>query len=266
MTTRGSSIASLLGKIGLAILLATATFAPTSLALEVPPSPSQWMTDQAGLLSATDAAALNEKLRSFETRSGAQFLIYIFPSLENESLEDFTIRAATKWKAGQAKYDNGLILFVFVAEKKLRFEVGYGLEGTMTDAMSSRILREIITPAFRQGDYAGGLNSAATAVINLIEKNEQPVPVSGGGGTVSRQSFSASDLIPILFFILIFGFVIGPLLRRGGCGGCGGCILPMPTGGITFGGGSGGGWGGGGFGGFSGGGGGFGGGGASGGW
>lgn len=268
MTKRGSRIASRFGLLGFAVLLAAVTYAPTAPALEVPPSPAQWVTDQAGLLSASDAAALNEKLRSFEARSGAQFLIYIFPSLENEALEDFTIRAAEKWKAGQARYDNGLILFVFVAEKKLRFEVGYGLEGTMTDAMSSRILREVITPAFRQGDFAGGLDRAATAVINLIEKNEQPVPVAGGGGTASNTSFSAGDLIPILFFILIFGFVIGPMLRRGGCGGCSGCILPMPMGGITFGGGSGGGWsgGGGGFGGFSGGGGGFGGGGASGGW
>lgn len=269
MTKRGSSIASRLGfLLGLAILLASVTFARTTLALEVPSPPAQWVTDLAGILSASDAAALNEKLRSFEARSGAQFLIYIFPSLGNESLEDFTIRAAEKWKAGQAKYDNGLILFVFVAEKKLRFEVGYGLEGTMTDAISSRILRENITPAFQRGDYAGGLNTAVHAVINLIEKNEQPVPVSGGGGTASNRSFSGSDLIPLIFFILIFIFIIGPMLRRGGCGGCGGCILPMPMGGITFGGGRGGGWGGGGggFGGFSGGGGGFGGGGASGGW
>jgi len=270
MTMRGSSIASRPGWLWLAILLASLTFAGTIRALEVPPPPTQWMTDKAGILSGTDESALNEKLRSFETRSGAQFLIYIFPSLENESLEDFTIRAAEKWKAGQAKYDNGLILFVFVAEKKLRFEVGYGLEGTMTDAMSSRILREVITPAFQRGDYAGGLTAAADAVINLIEKNEQPVPVQGGGGTASNASFSGSDLIPIIFFILIFIFVIGPMLRRGGCGGCGGCMLPIPMGGITFGGGGGGGggWGGGGggFGGFSGGGGGFGGGGASGGW
>lgn len=267
MTKRGSSIASRLSLLGAAILLATVTFARTTLALEVPAPPAQWVTDRAGILNASDAAALNEKLRSFETRSGAQFLVYIFPTLENESLEDFTIRAAEKWKAGQAKYDNGLILFVFVAEKKLRFEVGYGLEGTMTDAMSSRILREVITPSFQRGDFAGGLTAAADTVINLIEKNEQPVPVPGGGGTGSNQSFSGSDLIPIIFFILIFIFVIGPLLRRGGCGGCGGCILPMPMGGITLGGGGrGGGWGGGGFGGFSGGGGGFGGGGASGGW
>jgi len=269
MTKRGSRMASRLphwwGQIGLAALLAALTLAAPALALEVPSPPRQWVTDRAGILSEPDRAALNEKLRSFETRSGAQFLIYIFPALENESLEDFTIRAAEKWKVGQAKYDNGLILFVFVAEKKLRFEVGYGLEGTMTDAMSSRILRQIITPAFQRGDYAGGLNAAADAVINLIEKNESPVPVAERAGTGSNAAFSMSDLIPIFFFILIFVFIIGPMLRRGGFGGCGGCflpIIPFGGGGITFGGGGGGG----GFGGFSGGGGSFGGGGASGGW
>ena len=241
-------------------------------ALEVPPSPTQWVTDAAGILQPQELQALNSKLREFETRSGAQFIIYIFPSLEDESLEDFSIRAAEAWKAGQAKYDNGLILLVFMAEQRVRIEVGYGLEGTMTDAFSSRVIRNYLAPHFQSGQYAAGLNAAADAIIAEIEGNEAPVPVDqrapqGSGGIAS--------LLPLIFIILIFIFVIGPLFRSGGCGGCGGCVplplfFPMGGGGSTFGGrgGFGGGFsgGGGGFGGFSGGGGGFGGGGASGGW
>ena len=241
-------------------------------ALEVPPSPTQWVTDAAGVLQPQELQALNSKLREFETRSGAQFIIYIFPSLEDESLEDFSIRAAEAWKAGQEKYDNGLILLVFMAEQRIRIEVGYGLEGTMTDAFSSRVIRNYLAPHFQNGQYAAGLNAAADAIIAEIEGNEAPVPVEGRR---PQGSGGIASLLPLLFIILIFIFVIGPLFRSGGCGGCGGCVplplfFPMGGGGSTFGGrgGFGGGFsgGGGGFGGFSGGGGGFGGGGASGGW
>ena len=239
--------------------------APVVYALEVPEPPNQWYTDRAGLLNATDAEALNQKLASFEQQSGAQFIIYVFPSLQGESMEDFTIRCVERWKVGQKKYDNGLVLFVFVEEKKIRIEVGYGLEGTMTDAFSSRVIRDFITPHFQQQNYAAGLNAAADAIITKIRTGEEPVPPQqrGSGGSGS------SDLNPfvVLFILFIVFFVILPMLSRRR--GCGGCVFPvfLPGGGsgITFGGGGGGGWSGGG-GGFSGGGGGFGGGGASGGW
>ncbi|HEX3582261.1 MAG TPA: TPM domain-containing protein, partial [Thermoanaerobaculia bacterium] len=113
----------------------------SAFAKEPPPTPTQWFTDEAGLVSSSDAAALNEKLRAFEQSSGAQFIIYVFKSLDGDPLEDFTVRCAEKWKVGNKKYDNGLILFVFVQERKFRIEVGYGLEGAVTDAFSSDVLR-----------------------------------------------------------------------------------------------------------------------------
>jgi uncharacterized protein len=262
-----------------AIVVASA-WASAALALDVPPAPREWVTDSAGLLSSADAAALNEKLRAFESRSGAQFIIYTFPALDGDSMEKFTIRCAEQWKAGSKKYENGLILFVFAKERKLRFEVGYGLEPTITDAFSSDVLRNEITPHFKSGDYAGGLNAAVDAVTARIEKTETPhEPISpgaqsGASSSSSRRARSSINPGTILFFLFIFFFFILPLLSRGrrGRSGCGGCFWPMfflPGGGsgITYGGGGfgggGGGWGGGGF---SGGGGGFGGGGASGGW
>ncbi|HSP34688.1 MAG TPA: TPM domain-containing protein, partial [Thermoanaerobaculia bacterium] len=239
----------------LALLCATVAFA-----LDVPPPPSQWVTDTAGVLQPDQLSALNRKLSDFEQSSGSQFIIYIFPSLEGQPVEDFTIRCVQKWKVGQKKYDNGLVLFVFVKDRKVRIEVGYGLEGSVTDAYSSRVIRDYIAPHFQQSDYYGGLNAASDALIAKIRGGEAPVPPANprpspqqgrGGGNPGFGS-----VIPILILIVFLVFIL-PMLRRRG-GGCGGCLWPMlfmggGRGGMTFGGGGGGGWGGGGgFGGFSG--------------
>lgn len=253
------------------LLLLLALLAPFPLAaLEVPPPPSRWVTDRAGLLGGTEADLLNRKLQDFEQSSGAQFIIYTFPSLEGESVEDFTIRCVERWKVGQKKYDNGLVLFVFAQEKIVRVEVGYGLEGAVTDAISSRAIREYLAPHFQKGDYAGGLNAAADYLIATIRKGEAPVPPLQPRGSGAGQQ-PAADISPftIVIILVVVFFIVVPMLSRRRAG-CGGCIFPFffPGGGITFGGGRGG-FGGGGFGGgggFSGGGGSFGGGGATGGW
>lgn len=245
------------------LLLVTLLCVPAQ-ALDVPPAPTQWLTDRAGLLGGTEADLLNKKLSTFEQQTGAQFIIYIFKSLENESLEDFTIRSVERWKVGQKKYDNGLVLFVFVDERKTRVEVGYGLEGTITDAVSSRVLREFLAPKFQAGDYSGGLNAAADELMRRIRTNEKPVePLQPRGGSAESEDIG---IVPLIILLFVIFFVIAPMMRRGA--GCNGCLLPFlfsgGGSGITFGGG--GFSSGGGFGGFSGGGGGFGGGGASGDW
>ena len=255
-------------------ILAVALFllAARAFALDVPPPPDHWFTDRAGVVNAATAQALDQKLQAFEQRSGAQFIIYIFPSLEGEALEDFTIRCVEKWKVGQKKYDNGVELFVFMKEHRNRFEVGYGLEPTLTDAFTSDVQRNIIAPAFQKGDYAGGLNAATDAITQRVEAKEKPVAPNQPSGRQARGGGVGIDPIFILIIAVIFFIFILPMLRRGG-GGCGGCwplFFLGGGGGTTFGGGGfgGGGFGGGGFGGggFSGGGGGFGGGGSSGSW
>jgi uncharacterized protein len=246
--------------------------ASSAFALDVPPAPDHWFTDRANIVTPDQAAQLDQKLQAFEQKSGAQFIIYIFPSLEGEPLEEFTIHCAEKWKVGQKKYDNGLILFVFAQDHKLRIEVGYGLEGSVTDAFSSVVINDVIKPRFQSNDYYGGLNAAIDAVDAKITKGEEPVPaMQRSGARAGRRS----DINPIFVLLILFFvfFIVVPMLtrRRGGCGGCWPLFFfPGGGSGITFGGGGGGfsgggGWGGGG-GGFSGGGGSFGGGGASGGW
>lgn len=196
-------------------------------------------------------------------------VIAIFPSLEGESLEDYSIRLAQQWRIGQKGLDNGLILLVFLQERKVRVEVGYGLEPTLTDVVASQIIRERIAPRFREGKYGAGLEAAVAAVFERIETGGSPARAKSKGPRI--------PLVGLVGFLGILGVIVVILLqeafssrrylqRNGYTGGRGGWVPPVimtpPWGGGW--GGRGGGAGGGFFGG--GGGGGFGGGGASGDW
>ena len=244
-------------------------------ALDVPPQPTNWFTDAAGVVNGSDVAALNAKLESFEKQSGVRLMVYVFPTLGDEEASAYTIRCAEQWKIWRSKEDKGLILAVFVKEHKIRVEVSYALEPTITDAYSSDVIRNTIAPHFRQDDYAGGLNAGIDALgsklgikgIAVEQPRPEPVRPRADRTGANSDSFGCFIAIAIIFFV----FILPILTRRRG----GGCLWPLmflggggP--GITFGGGRGGGWGGGGGGGLGGGGfgggGSFGGGGATGGW
>lgn len=256
---------------------AIALLASAALALDVPPKPTQWVNDyNANLLNASQIQQLNEKLEAFYKQSGVQFLILIFPSLEGEDDLSYTNKVANIWKV---KDDKGLMLFVFVKEHKTRIQIGYGLEGVITDAFSSDVINNTLRPAFRADDYVGGLNAAIDQVAKKIDPNfvsTTTMPAPAPRPARSSKGGEADLFFPSIFFLFVI-LVLIPLLmrgrRRGGCGGCSGCIWPMflggggwGGGGTTFGGGGGGGggwstggsWGGGGSS--------FGGGGAGGGW
>ena len=225
------------------------------------------------MLSAADRARLEDKLATDERASGAQMVIAVFPSLEGESLEDVSIRLAEQWKVGHKGVDNGVILLVFLKERKLRIEVGYGLEPVITDAVAAGIIRDRIAPRFREQRYAAGLEAGVDDIFARI----------GGGAAPARARGRAAAPLAIgtaalLFMVLMFGvFAVAILsavrssLRRGYTVDRGGWRSHGPIywgGGPWIGGGgsSGGGGGGDSGGGFSGGGGSFGGGGASGDW
>ena len=250
--------------------VAIALLASAALALDIPPKPTQWVNDYGtNTLSASQVQQLNEKLEGFYKKTGVQFLIMIFPSLEGEDDLGYTNKVANVWKV---KDDKALMFFVFIKEHKTRIQTGYSKEPVITDAFSSDVLHETVPPYFRAGDYAGGLNAAIDQIVGKIDPTavgatsapRQPV-------TRSRRSGGVDRIFSLLFFLFIF-FVLVPLLSRGRRrGGCGGCFWPMfflggGGGGTTFGGGgsSGGGWGTGGS--WGGGGSSFGGGGAGGGW
>ena len=234
---------------------------PAGAATPLPPAPARWVTDAAGVLSPDAAAAIDRQLEAFEKEQGTQLLVVIETRLPaDEVLEDWTQRVAESWGVGRAKEDDGAVLFVFVEERALRLEVGYGLEGTLTDLESKAILDEVLVPHLRRGDWDGGIAAAADAIVAAVRGEFEP----GGGarrGKTSVRSLGCSFFVFLLVLMIVLLWLSSRAMRRGGVrtGGWGG--RSWRGGGF-----GGGGFGGGGFGGFSGGGGSFGGGGASGRW
>jgi len=158
------------------------------------------VVDQTGTLSSSDIAALSQKLRDFETRKGSQIAVLIVPTTQPETIEQFSIRVAEAWKVGRKKIDDGAILVVAKNDRHLRIEVGYGLEGALTDVTSRRIIDEIITPKFRSGDFGGGIADGVERMMRVIDGEALPVP----SPTVNFGSLD--DLAP-LFIITLFASV-----------------------------------------------------------
>jgi uncharacterized protein len=249
-------------------------------ALVAVPALAGHVNDHAGMLSETERANLERALTDYETRTGSQIVILTLDSTAPEAIEQYGIRVADAWKIGRAKVDDGVILLVAKnnpkALRRLRIEAGRGVQGSLTDAQSKRVLEDVIAPYFRQNDYYGGLNAGVAALSTLLDKENlpaapQPQPLSSASNDQGGGFWGSLPIL--LFFVLVVlsrirsrgtgnnlnhnnwgtaaGVVLGSVLSQSGRGG-------------GFGGG-GGGFGGSG-GGFSGGGGGFDGGGASGDW
>jgi uncharacterized protein len=249
--------------VAFATLLVTLLFGANAAALDVPPLAGR-VVDRAAILSADEAARLDARLAAYEKETGQQFALLTEPSLEGDSLEGFSIRVVDAWKLGKKGKDDGLLLLVVPKDRKVRVEVGRGLEGDVTDAVSSRIIRNVIGPAFRGGKYAAGIDAAFSALMRAASGKDPGVPEEPAEGAPAPQKFPVGLLVVValLFFLPL---VLGG--RRRGYGGFwGGFGSGMFFGGGFRGGGFGGGGFGGGGGGFSGGGGGFGGGGSSGSW
>lgn len=176
--------------------------------------PSQRVNDYAGLLPADARGRLESTLAQRESATGAQMVIAIFPSLEGESLEDFGIRLAERWRVGQKSLDNGVILLVFVKERRVRMEVGYGLEPVLTDAVASQIVRETIAPRFREQRYAAGLQGAVDAVFARVDtKALSPARRSPGRG-VSPWTLAVLGVFGVVVVMLAIDAMSGGRARR----------------------------------------------------
>lgn len=220
----------------------------------IPPAPSHWFNDEAGVVSADAARRFDDELQQFEKQTSNQFIVVIYPKLpDGAAMEEYTVRLAQAWKIGRADRRNGVVLFVFLRDHKMRIEVGYGLEGALPDATAYHIITGEIAPHFRQKDYEGGLQAGIHA-IEAATRGEY----HGNSRTVGEHNDGSTTSWAVLIIIIVMFLILQAILRSMNPGG-----VYTRTGFSTRGGGFGG-WGGGG--GFSGGGGGFGGGGASGGW
>jgi uncharacterized protein len=245
--------------------LSLTLLAPAAHALEIPELRAH-VVDRADILPPDRERALEERLERFEQQKGTQVVVHTTPSLEGLDVETYSIRVAEAWKIGRKKLDDGAILTVAPNERKVRIEVGYGLEGAIPDALGSRIIQEEILPSFRRGRFADGIESGVVAILRLAAGEKLPEP---------RRSPGLGNplLLYAAFFLLMF--VLPAILARSGGRRRGYGNAPFGYGPFGYGsrrhGGFGGGFGGGGGfsrggGGFGGGGGRFGGGGASGSW
>jgi uncharacterized protein len=273
------------------VLLATAVLIACALAVpapaadfQIPPTPDHHVTDNAGALSSGTQASLENELAAYESSTGHQIVVWIGKTTDEVPLETWTTETADHWKIGRRGHDDGAVLFLFMHDHKARIEVGYGLEGALTDADAHRIIADTIVPRMRSGDVDGAVASGVAAMLTTITpsyKGASPPPEAA-----QSALGSSINLAVILVSILIFAFIVFMVIvqvigtiryeylvtregttrakadmtrwlfwgRGGGIGGIGATVGSGGFGGGGFGGG------------FSAGGGGFGGGGASGGW
>jgi uncharacterized protein len=176
----------------------------------VPPLTGR-VTDQTATLTTEQKATLEQTLQAFEARKGSQLAVLIVPTTAPETIEQYSLRVAEQWKLGRKKIDDGAVLVVAKTDHALRIEVGYGLEGALNDATSKRIISEIITPRFTQGDFYGGIAAGVAQIVRVIDG--EPLPEPNG-----RPAVGIADIqqyVPVIFMLaLVLGGVLRAALGR----------------------------------------------------
>ncbi len=204
-TTQGGIIVTAVVCSTFALLLICLSAEP-SFGLDVPPLTGR-IVDQARLLPLDLAAALSAELEVHEAKTGNQVAVLTIASLEGEPLEEYAHRVVTTWRLGQKGTDNGVLLLVVMRERKVRIEVGYGLEDVLTDVRASRIIREEIVPRFRAGDFPGGIAAGLRAIVGTIEGTYTAPTRQSAPPTVA----GSSAILTLLLAVLV-GTVVGLLL------------------------------------------------------
>jgi uncharacterized protein len=189
----------------LALMLCWAFAATADVA--VPPLTGR-VVDRTATLSSRDIASLDQTLKDFEAKKGSQIAVLIVPTTQPETIEQYSLRVAEAWKIGRKKIDDGAILVVAKEDRRLRIEVGYGLEGALTDVTAKRIIDEVITPKFRSGDFAGGISDGVNRILRVIDGEPLPAPVKP-----RQDSGLLSQLDPFNPFLIVAVFVIGGIFR-----------------------------------------------------
>ena len=222
----------------------------------LPPPPQRWVTDDQAHLSSSTREELDQRLAAYETATGHQVLVWIGGSTGEAPLEDWTVRTFQSWKVGRKGMDDGLVLFFLAQDRKLRIEVGYGLEGQMPDATASRIIRETITPQLRLGDWDGAVSAGVDQILTTLggetrsPAEQHRVPAKRGLGVGQIILFSLLGLGFLILLItnpslaagLLFSTLSSGRSGRGGGGWSGGGGGWSGGGGSSGGGGASGSW------------------------
>ncbi len=187
----------------MSILLSFLVLASWAQALDVPPLRGR-VNDYAGVLQQNQVQSLEAQLGQFERETGHQVALLTIPTLDGEDIEGFSIRVAENWQIGKKGFDNGVILVVAVNDRRLRLEVGYGLEGVLPDAIAKRIISDYIVPRFRSQDYGGGILAGVDAVLKVIKK--EPLPASSRRQE-RRPAGNLNFIAMLVLTLAVFGFM-----------------------------------------------------------
>ena len=174
----------------------------------VPPLTGR-VVDKTATLSSSDIASLDQTLKDFEARKGSQVAVLIVPTTQPETIEQYSLRVAEAWKIGRKKIDDGAILVVAKDDRKLRIEVGYGLEGALTDVTAKRIIDEVITPKFRNSDFGGGISDGVSRMLRVIDGESLPAPVR----RPQQNNGLLSNIDPLNPFLIVAVIVVGGIFR-----------------------------------------------------
>ena len=169
------------------------------------PEFSSHVVDLTKTLSLSQQADLEAKLQAFEEKKGSQVAVLLVPTTQPEAIEQYAIRVVDQWKVGRKNIDDGLLVLIAKNDRKMRIEVGYGLEGAVPDLYAKRIINETLTPSFKRGDFNGGINGAVDQLIGLIDGEPLPVP--------SKKNVGGSQIEGLLPLLLFGGMVSGMFLR-----------------------------------------------------
>ena len=190
----------------------------------IPPPPTRWITDTANFMSPGAAGSLDSKLEAYERSSGHQLIVYIGQTTGDAPIDDWAVRAFERWKVGRKGIDDGLVLFIMAADRKLRIEVGYGLEGQVPDAIASRVINEVIVPRIQSGDRDAAVTAGMDAVMTVIGGGTLPQARRGRRGTEppSLAQIILFAIIGLIIFITnpsLAMYLLFSILSGGGRGG-----------------------------------------------
>jgi uncharacterized protein len=199
----------------LIVIAAAAALAPPAAAAAAKEVPflSGRVVDEAGLLSAAARQRIDGELGALERETGDQVAVLILQSLGGEPLEEYSVKVAQTWKLGQKGKDNGILLLISRDDRRLRIEVGYGLEGTLTDLRSNEIIDQVIRPRFRQGDFDGGVEQGVDAIVKVL--HGQPLPARPAAPAAGAMPIGGRIIFALVFLVVVGVFSLVALATRG---------------------------------------------------
>ena len=182
-----------------------------ALAADIPPLKAR-VTDLTSTLNAQQRGALEQTLAEFEARKGAQIAVLLIPTTQPETIEQYAVRVQESWKLGRKGVDDGVLLVVAKSDRKVKIEVGYGLEGILPDAIAKRIIEDDIVPRFRENDFYGGIRAGVDRIMRVVEGEKLPPPIARSHP--QAEGFNTSWIVPIFFLVVIGGGILRAVFGR----------------------------------------------------